>query len=104
MQLKGANVFFMVTETYRFSNFTCKSMSCKNVKIVSFKFVKEKRPKKNKVEVNEGLFAVISIITNFDLLSFHMCLFLRNIGNTGNGKATVRCYFSFHLQMFTNFC
>lgn len=43
------------------------------------------------------LLAVISRMTNFDLLSFCMYLFLRNTRSTEKGKAAVRCYFSFHL-------
>lgn len=42
---EGAGVFFMVSETYIISNFTSKSMSCKNVKIIFSKFIKEKSPK-----------------------------------------------------------
>lgn len=39
---EGADVFFMVSDTCIISNFTSKSMFCKNVKIMSSKFVKEK--------------------------------------------------------------
>lgn len=95
-EIEGTDVFFKVSETCIISNPTCKSMSCKNAKIMIFQICQGKKPKNSKVEVNDGLFAVISRTTNFDLLSFGMCFFLRNAGNTENYKATVRCYFSFH--------